>query len=348
MISYSPDSNGTQRMVRALVTGATGFLGSHVVEQLLDQGHEVRALARRTSDTRHLETTGAEIAFGDVEDIDSLRPAVAGMDVVVHAAARVMPGWGDWPDYENCIIKGTGNLLRASADAGVRRFLQFSSITVYGKSCTGGIPVVESAPCEVDFKPENYYDCAKIEADRLAFQDRDGGGLEVSAIRPGWVYGPRDKMLSDRLYRQLHMPIVAWPGQANPRIPLVYATDVADCAIRAATGDRAAGQIYNVAPSGEIRLRDFAGAMARAFGRPEPKLFVPFRVVYITCAIAEAWARLRRVKEMPFLTRSAIMSLNTETLADASKAREELGWEPKVSVEEGTRLYAEWRRSQGK
>jgi nucleoside-diphosphate-sugar epimerase len=335
-------------MVRALVTGATGFLGSHVVEQLLDQGHEVRALARKTSDTRHLETTGAEIAFGDVEDIDSLRPAVAGMDVVIHAAARVMPGWGDWPDYESCIIKGTGNLLQASADAGVRRFLQFSSMTVYGKSCMGGIPAVESTPPELEFTPDSYYDCAKLEADRLAFRFHNGGGLEVSAIRPGWVYGPRDRMLSDRVYRQLHMPIVAWPGKANPRIPLVYAGDVADCAIRAATSDRAAGQIYNVAPSGEIRIRDFADAMARAFGRPEPKLFVPFRLVYIIGAVAEAWARLRRVKEVPFLTRSAIMYLNKETLADASKAREELGWEPRVPVEEGTRLYAEWRRSQGK
>jgi nucleoside-diphosphate-sugar epimerase len=330
--------------LRTLATGATGFLGSHIVELLVKQGHEVRALARKSSDIDHLKTTGASIVFGDVEDIDSLRPAVEGVDVVIHAAARVMPGWGSWPDYENCIIKGTGNLLRTSADAGVRRFLQISSIGVYGKSCTGGIPAVEHSPCEVEFKPESYYECAKLEADRLAFLAHDGGELEVSAVRLGWVYGPRDRLLSDRVYRQLHMPIVVWPGKANPRIPLVYATDVADCAIRAATSDRASGQMYNVAPFEEVRLRDFAGAMSRAFGRPEPKLFVPFGVAYAACAVAEAWARLRRVKEMPFLTRSAMLSLNTEILADASKARGELGWEPKVSLEKGMSLYAAWRR----
>jgi nucleoside-diphosphate-sugar epimerase len=332
--------------LKTLVTGATGFLGSHVVELLVEQGHEVRALARKTSDIGHLKTTGASIVFGDVEDIESLRPAVESVDVVIHAAARVMPGWGEWPDYESCIIKGTENLLQASTKARVSRFLQFSSITVYGKACCRGIPADESTPCEVDFKPENYYDYAKIEADRLAFRFHDSGSLQVSAVRPGWVYGPRDRLLSDRVYRQLHMPIVALPGGANPRIPLVYATDVAECAILAAASDRAAGNAYIVAPPYEVRLRDFIGVMARALGRPEPRLSVPFSVAYGASAVVEAWARVRRVKEMPFLTRSAIRSGSTEMLVDASKAREELGWEPKVSVEEGARRYVEWRRSQ--
>ena len=331
--------------MRALVTGATGFLGSHVVEQMLEQGYEVCALARRTSDIGHLETTGAAIVFGDVEDIESLRHAVSGVDVVVHAAARVMPGWGHWSDYDRCIVKGTENVLRASAQADVPRFLHFSTIAVYGEACNADVPVDESAPCRVDLKPETYYDCAKIEADRLAFEYHSSGKIQVSAVRPGWVYGPRDRLLTDRIYRQLQMPIVVWPGNANPRIPLVYATDVADCVIRTVTSERAIGQVYNVAPPYEVRLRDFAAAMARALGRPEPKIFVPFSVAYAACAVSEAWAKLRRVKEMPFLTRSGLMSLNTEMMADASKAMMELGWEPKVTIEEGTRRYAEWRMS---
>jgi nucleoside-diphosphate-sugar epimerase len=347
VIGYVSLSSEDRGPLKTLVTGATGFLGSHVVELLVEQGHEVRALARRTSDIGHLKTTGASIVFGDVEDIESLRPAVESMDVVIHAAARVLPGWGAWSDYESCIIKGTENLLQTSIKAGVSRFLQLSSITVYNKNCYRSIPADESTPCKVEFKPENYYDYAKLEADRLAFKFHDGGNLQVSAVRPGWVYGPRDRLLSDRIYRQLHMPIVALPGDANPRIPLVYATDVADCAVRAATNDRAAGHIYNIAPPYDVRLRDFVDAMARAFGRPAPRIFIPYSVAYGICAVAEMWARLRRVKEMPFLIRSAIRYSSTETLADASKAREELGWEPRVSVEEGTRLYGEWRRSQG-
>ena len=334
--------------MRTLVTGATGMLGSHIVERLAAKGHNVRALARTTSDVSHLETTGAEIVYGNVEDFDSLCQAVEGVGLVFHAAARVMPGWGAWPDYESCIINGTKNVLRASAEAGVSRFLQISSLGVYGEAFNRGVPANESTPCEVAFKPDNYYDCAKLEAEKAVFEFHNGGRLQVSAVRPGWIYGPRDRLTADRLARQLQMPIVVWPGRANPRIPLVFASDVADCAILAATSERAVGQVYNVAPSYEVRLRDFAAVMARALGRPEPKLSVPFGVAYAACAVSEAWSRLRRVKEMPFLTRSGLRSLNTEMLMDASKAREELGWEPAVSVEEGVKLYVSWLRSDGR
>jgi nucleoside-diphosphate-sugar epimerase len=331
--------------MKTLVTGASGMLGSHLVEHLVAQHHEVRAFVRKTSDISHLKTTGAEIISGDVGDYDSLLPAVKGVDVVFHAAARVMPGWGSWQEFEASIVKGTENVLRASAEAGVSRFLQVSSGSVYGQACCRGMPASESTPCELAFKPESYYDCAKLQAEKAAFDYQKEGKLQVSAIRPGWVYGPRDRLLTDRLTRQLQMPIVVWPGKANPRIPLVFASDVANCAILAATSDRAVGQVYNVAPLHEIRLRDFAVAMARALGRPEPKVFIPYGLAYAVCALSEAWSRLRRVKEIPYLTRSGLQHLNTEMLLDASKARKELGWEPKVSVSEGIRLWVQWQRS---
>ena len=133
--------------MKALVTGATGFIGSHIVERLLEQGHEVRALARKTSDLSHLNTTGAEIVFGDVEDYDSLVSAIDGTEVVFHAAARVMPGWGKWEDFQHETINGTENILRASAEAGVSRFVYVSSGTVMGEGSYCEIPADESTPC---------------------------------------------------------------------------------------------------------------------------------------------------------------------------------------------------------
>lgn len=331
--------------MKALVTGASGMIGSHLVEQLITQNHEVRALVRKTSDISHLKALGAEIVVGDVEDNDSLAPAVKGVDVVFHAAARVMPGWGSWQEFESSIVKGTQNILEASTKAGVPRFVYFSSGTVYGQACRRGIPADESTPCGVEFEPESYYDYAKLEAEKIAFDYHKKGKIQVSALRPGWVYGPRDRLLIDRLYRQLHMPVVVWPGNANPRIPLVFASDVADCAILAATKDCAIGEVYNVAPCEEIRLRDFAIAMARALRRPEPRIFIPYSLAYAVCALTEAWYRMRRVKDLPYLTRSALRHLNTEMLLDASKAKNELGWEPKVSLPEGIRRCVEWWRS---
>ena len=333
-------------MAVVLVTGATGFLGSHLVERLLEQGHEVRVLARESSDTSHLKTTSARIFFGDVEDYDSLLPAVKGVDIVYHAAARVMPGWGAWKCFESSIIKGTDNMLKASSKAGVPRFLHISTGSVHGKLCEGDMPLCESTPCSVVFCPDSYYDFAKLEAEKVAFDYHKKGKIQVSMIRIGALYGPRDRLLADRVYRHMSTPIVVWPGESNPKYSIVYATDAVDLAILAANSDRAQGEVYNVADSHAVRLREFAAAMLKAMGGPKPQVTIPYSVAYVWCTLMEMWSRLRKVQEMPYLTRSGLHFVNKGIYLDGTKAREELGWQPKITLEEGTRLYVQWRRAE--
>ena len=335
--------------MNALVTGATGFIGSHIVERLQEQGHEVRALARKTSDLSHLNTTGAEIVFGDIEDYDSLCPAVEGVDVVFHAAARVMPGWGKWEDFERETVRGTENMLKASAGAGVSRFIYVSSSTVLGEASYGETPADESTTPHINtFKYDTFYDHAKLQAEKLSLEWHKQGKLQVTVVRPSMVYGPRDRLLSDKTYRQFNVPIVVWPGKANPRTAIVHVTDVADCIILAATSDKAVGEIYNIAPPEVIWFRDYGDAMIRALGGRKIQITIPYLVGYLWCASMEGWALLKRQKELPYLTRSGARFLNQGMHIDGSKARKELGWEPKVSIEEGTRHYVKWRRSQEK
>ncbi len=334
--------------MKALVTGSTGFLGSNVVERLLAEGYEVRALARTTSNITHLKNTRAEIVFGDVEDYDSLCPVVEGIDVVFHAAGRVTPGWGRWQQFEATIAKGTENMLKASAEAGCPRFLYVSTGGVYGKACEGDTPACESTPCQVVFGPDTYYESAKMRAEKAALEYHNQGKIQVSIIRPGAIYGPRDKLVADRVYRQVSLPIVIWPGASNPKYSIVFVSDVVDCAIVAATSDRAVGQIYNVAPRYSVRFREFAANMIQAMGGSKLQMTIPYSIGYAWCALMESWSGLRRVNDMPYLTRSALRFLNKGMVLDGSKARDELGWEPKVSIEEGTRLYVQWRRSQEK
>lgn len=335
--------------MKTLVTGATGFLGSHIVERLLAQGHEVRALARKTSNISHLKTTGAEIVFGDVEDYDSLRPAVDGVDVVFHAAARVMPGWGVWEDFENCIVRGTENMLMVSAETGVSRFVYVSSGTVLGEASYGDTPADESTPTGLaSFRYDTFYDHAKLQAEKLSLEYYKQGKLPVTVVRPCMVYGPGWDLLSDRGYRQTRPIIVVWPGESNPRTAIVYVTDVADCIILAATSDKAVGEIYNIAPPDPVWFRDFTDAMIRAQGGRRLQVVIPYNLGYVCCSLMEGWARLRRQKDIPYLTRSGMRFLNQGMHIDGSKARKELGWEPKVSIDEGCRLYIQWRRSQRK
>jgi nucleoside-diphosphate-sugar epimerase len=334
--------------MRTLVTGSTGFLGSHLVERLLAQGHEVRALARRTSNLDHLSSTGVEIVFGDIEDCESLLPAVRGVEVVFHAAARVTPGWGEWRQFHASIVSGTENMLMASAEAGCSRFLYFSTGGVYGKACEGDTAACESTPCHVDFRGDTYYESAKLLAEEAVFKYHDQGRIQGSVIRPGAVYGPRDRLVADRVFRHVSGPVVVWPGQSDPMYSVVYASDTADCAIAAATSDRAAGQVYNVAPAEGIRFRDFAAAMIRATGGSKLHLTVPYGLSYCFCGALEGWSKLRRVDKMPYLTRSALRFLGKGVFLDSTRAREELGWQPRVSMEEGTALYVQWRLSQEK
>ena len=334
--------------MKALVTGGTGFVGSHIVERLLEQGHEVRALARKTSDISHLKTTAAEIVFGTLEDYDSLCAAVDGVEVVIHAAARVMPGWGEWKDFEATIVKGTENLLNASAEAGVSRFVYVSTASVLGKNSFGDTPADESTPSALEFSRDTYYDWAKLQAEKMALDYHKQGKLPVTVVRPCAIIGPRDRLFSDRVFRYVKMPIVMLPGRCNARMSYVYATDVADCIILAATNEKAAGQLYHIARREVGTFRDFIADMGRVVGKPEPRLFIPIGLIYATAAVLEVWARLWRNKNSPFLTRSDVRVLREGLLVDGSKVRRELGWEPKVSLEEGARLYVQWRRAQEK
>jgi len=335
--------------MKTLVTGSTGLVGSTLVERLIARGYEVRALARKTSDLSHLKTTRAEIVFGDITDYDTLPPIVRGIDIAFHAAARVIPGWGAWEEYEKTNVDGTENMLKASAEAGVKRFLQVSSYTVYGEACQkGDIPADESTPCEARKTPSTYYDYSKLLAEQACWEYHKQDKLQVSMIRIGSAYGPRCRLLADRVYKQTLFPIIMWPGSANPRYAIVYVTDIVELAMLAATNDKAIGQVYNVAGSEPVRLKEFTQAMIRARGVKRSWVTMPYPVAFVGCYLMEAFGKLQRSKKMPFLTLASLCSINNEGYLDGSKARNDLGWQPQISVEEGTKLYVQWRRSQKK
>ena len=331
-----------------LITGGTGLLGGHVVERMAQQGHNVRALVRKTSDIEHLKTTGVEIVCGNVEDYDSLVAAAEGMDVVIHAAARVLPGWGQWRDFESCIIEGTENTLKASIAAGVKKYVYISSGTVVGKAALGDTPADESAPY-LDVKPtrEVFYDCAKAKAEQIVLDYHKQGKINATVLRPCMIYGPRCRLLTDRMYRYVKVfPVLT--GNSMAKTALVHVHDVADCIILATTSEKANGQIYNISPEEVVTYRDFINSMAKAMGKSELKIVIPLGVVFASAAVIEMWGRLIRSEDAPFLTRSDIKFIRDGMYIDSTKARKELGWQPKISIEEGCRQYVEWRKEQKK
>lgn len=333
--------------MKALVTGAAGFIGGHIVDRLLAEGHQVQALDLPTADFSHLAQAGAETVVGDITTIESIRPAMVGVETVFHAAARVTD-WGPWEEFEAINVRGTENVLEAAASAGVRRFVHLSTVDVYDATVRKRQVLDESAPYDSGHSPYGPYAKSKVLAEKAAFRYQREGQLMVSLLRPGWVYGPRDHTMSARLLSFLRSPLAAWVGNRNPIHNPVFVTDVADAALAAAGAEQAAGQAYNIAFDQEVRLRDFADAVCRAFGIRPLRRSVPYAVAYALTALSEAWARLRRAENAPALTRAALYVLAEDLRLDVSKAKRELGWSAKVGIGEGVEATAAWARTRAR
>ena len=320
-----------------VVTGATGLLGSHIAEQLCARGERVRALVRPTSDTTFLQQLGVERAVGDLNEPDSLRRALAGADVVYHCAARV-GDWGPWRVFQREIIDATANLLDACRTVGVGRVLHVSSIIVYGHPHICDAQYSEDEPLGQNLWLWDFYCQAKVRAEQLCRQYPG----DLTIVRPSWIYGPRDRTTLPRVLKALDAGRVAIIGRGDNLLNVVYAGDVAEGAILAATHPEARGQAYNLSSEGEITQHDFLDLLADELGRPRIRGHVSYAFAYWGGLFSEAIGRLIRMRRPPHLTRYAVALIGRSTRFSIAKARQQLGWQPRVGVREGLRLSLEW------
>ena len=328
--------------MQTLVTGATGFLGSHVADGLIERGDSVRALVRPTSDSSYLESRDAELVVGDITEPDSLAAAFAGVEVVYHAAANVSD-WGPWSDFKRITVEGTRNVLRAAANAGVKRFLHISSDAVYRfDDLARGVD--ESTRLETRFGPLDYYRRAKTAAEKIARRAHERGRVPVTIVRPALILGERDAAMLPALVVFLKSSTAAYMGHGRNQLPCVYAGDVADLCIRAATTAEALGETYNAVNEEHVTQRDLLGAAAEMTGVDAPRRSIPLRVLYTIAAGMEAAARLRGWSHHPDLTRFAVNVIGLDYIEDNSKARTELGWRAEVGMREAVRRSVEWTR----
>jgi nucleoside-diphosphate-sugar epimerase len=335
---------------RALVTGATGLLGSHIAERLIARGQLVRALVRPSSDTRFLESLGVETIRGDLTDRSMCIRAVRGVEVVYHSAAKV-GDWGPWKEFQAACVDSTGHLAEASLAARVTRFVHISSTSAYGHPPEGGPPVDESAALGQNLWPLwDYYTRSKVESERLLWGIARNRGLPLTVIRASWLYGERDRTTVARLVDRLRrggLPLIG-PGD-NP-MSAIYAGNVADAALLAADTQAALGQAYNITDQGRISQRDYFNLWADAVGAPPVHRRRRYRIIFAGAFLLEAWGRLTRRPNPPLITRYATWLMGRYLSYSTAKAREELGWSPSLgyreSIERTVRWYTEGELSE--
>lgn len=324
-----------------LVTGATGLLGSHIIEKLQARGEPVRALVRSSSDTSLLDDWKVEKALGDVTDLASLGAAMKGVHTVYHAAAQV-GDWGPWRQFVAVTIDGTANALRAARDAGVKRFLHVSSISSYGHPDGEGLVLDESAPLGVNLHRWSYYSRAKVEAERLVRAAWDRRELPITVVKPSWLYGPRDRASMPRLIRAIRAGKAKIIGDGDNRLNLTYAGNEAEGCILAATSDKAVGQTYNLSNDGEITLGGYLNKIAACLGAKAVTRRVPYKIAYFAAFMMELFGHALHRRKPPLVTRYAVWLMGRRCYFSCEKARQELGWQPTVGYDEGIERSVKW------
>lgn len=327
-----------------LVTGATGLLGSHIVEQLRKRGLPVRALVRPGADRTWLQTQGVEFAVGDVTDAASLRAACHGCDVVYHSAAKV-GDWGPWDDFQRITIDGTRNVVEAAVAAEVRRLVHISSISAYGYY-TKPIEVDETFALGYRLYRWAYYSRSKIEAERIAWDAHRAGRIELTVIRPAWIYGERDRATIGRLYRMIKSGRAKILGRGDNRLNVVYAGNIAEAAVMAAGRADCNGEAFNCSNDGVITQQEYFDLLAAAIGAPRIKRRVPYRAAYGVGFLLECLGHAFRWQRPPFVTRYAVWLMGRRSYFSADKARRMLGWRPTVSYDVGVPNTVRWYQQQ--
>ncbi len=310
---------------RCLVTGASGFIGSHLAAALVAAGHEVTCLVRSTSPTAFLSTLPVRRVYGDCRDRGSLRAAVTEADYVFHLAGAISAP--DWQTYLDVNAGGTKNLVEACLEwaPALRRLVFVSSIAVAGPSPSGRA-LTETDEC----RPVSDYGRSKLQAELAVRAAKNR--MPWVIIRPANVLGPRQKELGEVIgLLRLHIrPLV---GRKGSRTSVIGVWDLVRALLQAAGDDRASGRTYFVTDGVPASWRDITAAVARAAGVRGFLLPVPYPVQYVVAAVAE-WIARRR-KRMPILTREHLAAARKyDWNYDAGAIARDLGFRPEMDLAE--------------
>jgi nucleoside-diphosphate-sugar epimerase len=326
----------------ALVTGATGLVGSHVVERLLTDGWRVRALVRDPASAAWLAARGVEVVRGDVLDAPALTRAADGCAALFHTAAAVTPR-GGWEAFRRPNVDGTRNVI-AAAGAGGARLLHLSSVAVYGPSARyrqDGHRTDEETPL-APLPDGAWYARSKRESEALVLDAHADGKVWATAIRPCVIYGPRDRQFVPRLARVLRFGFAPLLGRGRTTLPLVHAASVADGAVRAVTTDVAGGRVYNVTNDFALTSREFFTLAGRGMGRRVRLVPMPAALASLVVRLGLRAVSLLRGGTLNVVASGSLDFLTKDNPFTSARARRELGWAPPVPPEEGVPAAFRW------
>jgi dihydroflavonol-4-reductase len=323
--------------MRVMVTGATGFTGGHLARTLEERGNEVRALVRDEKAAAPLKEQGIALSVGDLGDADAVKRAVDGCDVVYHIAAVYREAKHPDEYYKRINIGGTQHIADAVGAGGAGRLVHCSTVGVHGD--VQQIPADENSP----FSPGDIYQVSKLEGELLV-QERIKKGLRASIFRPQGIYGPGDKRFL-KLFKTIDRGTFRMIGTGDVLYHMTYVADLVDGIILCGEHPNALGQTYVFGGPRYTPIRELVDAVARAVGKPVKSGHIPVAPVMAASYVCE-WLCKPFSIEPPLYPRRLDFFVKNRAFSTA-KAQRELGYAPKVHLEEGMRRTVEWYRKAG-
>jgi len=310
----------------------------------VDEGYQVRCLVRPTSDASLLDKLDGEIAVGDLTRTRSLTRAAEGCGYVLHCGARVSD-WGTTEEIARTNVDGTRNLLEACVTASVRRVIHFSTTDIYGYP---GRAAIDETQVAARFR--NWYAQTKLAAEAEVHRAERAHRLEAVILRPATVYGPRSTDVVGEIARAMRSGNMLLVDGGRAIAGLCYVDNLIDAAVIALRHDAAAGHAFNVSDGLDITWKEFTDGLAKGLGCSQARWSVPYWMASaIGFSLETGYRLLRRTTRLstaPLLSRQAVQMLGTDQDFSTRKARELLGWEPRVDYETGLEATLAWLRGE--
>jgi nucleoside-diphosphate-sugar epimerase len=333
-------------MKRALVTGATGMLGSYVVERLVAEGWSVRALVRDPSRAGPVKALGADVVPGDVTRLEAMRAAAAGCDAIFHAAAVIGSG-SDGEAFRLGNVVGAEHAVSAAEAAG-SRLVHVSSIAVFGRHRYGAAATDENAALP-SLPARDAYGRSKQEAERAVLGAHAARRVWATVVRPPVMYGKRDRQFAPRVGPLLQRGLFPLVAGGRTTLPLVHASAVADGAIRAAAADVAGGRVYHLTDDFLVTAADLVRYAALGLGRRIRAPRIPIAAARLAFRALGIGLILRGRPDLARHASGLLEMLSRDNPFRSARARRELGWSPTVRPSEGLpeafRWWSDHRRS---
>ncbi len=312
------------------ITGATGLVGSHAVEEALKRGFRVKALVRGSSDTRWLDEWGVEKVAGDLEDAEALRRGVDGADWVFNCAAKV-GDWGSLEEFRRLNVAALKLLLDAASDAKVSKFVHVSSLGVYeGRDHFGTDETTPPAAEALDG-----YTRSKVEAEALALTYVKERGLPLTVVRPGFIYGERDRTVLPKLIHSLTTGRFAYFGSGDQALNCIYVKNLVHAIFLAAESPDSVGEVFNVTDGPRVSKKQFIGRVAELAGVKPPRRRIPLWLAWTLAVLLERRAKRKGLTTPPLVNKARYKFLGLNLDYSIEKARKVLGYEPPFTTEQG-------------